>query len=54
MNGMGKPFRKKTSDLKKLKAVKNQSEIAACEQKTTNENANFGFTPFSYSTLKLE
>ena len=35
MNGLGKPFRKK-SDKKT-----NQSEIAACEQKTTNEKPNF-------------
>ena len=38
MNGLGKPFEKK-SDRKKSK---NRSEIAACEQKkTTSEKANF-------------
>ena len=36
MNGLEKPFRKK-SDPKNL----NQSKIAACEQKTTSEKANF-------------
>ena len=36
MNGLGKPFRKK-SDPKNRKNSKNQSEIAACEQKTTSE-----------------
>ena len=39
-NGLGKPFRKK-SDSKTRKNSKNQSEIAACEQKTTSEKANF-------------
>ena len=34
-NGLGKPFRKNR------KNSKNQSEIAACEQKTTSEKANF-------------
>ena len=32
----------------------NQCQNAACEQKTTNEKANFVQTPFSHSTLKLE
>ena len=40
MNGLGKLFRKK-SDPKNRKHCKNQSEIAACEQKTTSEKANF-------------
>ena len=40
VNGLGKPFRKK-SDPKNRKNSKNQSEIAACEQKTTSEKANF-------------
>ena len=40
MNGLRKPFRKK-SDSKNKKNSKNQSEIAACEQKTTSEKANF-------------
>ena len=40
MNGLGKPFRKK-SDPKNRKNRKNQSEIAACEQKTTTDKANF-------------
>ena len=40
MNGLGKPFRKKS--IKKFKKnSKNQSEIAACEQKTTRAKANF-------------
>ena len=37
---MEKPFRKK-SDPKNRKNSKNQSEIAACEQKTTTEKPNF-------------
>ena len=40
MNGLGKPFRKKIRS-KNQKKSKNQSEIAACEQKTTSEKANF-------------
>ena len=40
MNGLEKPFRKK-SDPKNQKNSKNQSEIAACEQKTTTDKANF-------------
>ena len=40
MNGLGKPFRKK-SDPKKRKNSENQCQIAACEQKTTSEKANF-------------
>ena len=35
-----KPFRKNPTQ-KIEKTVKNQSEIAACEQKTTSEKANF-------------
>ena len=40
MNGLGKPFRKKILSKKVKKTVK-KSEIAACEQKTTSEKANF-------------
>ena len=40
MNGLEKPFRKK-SDPKNRKNSKNQSEIDACEQKTTTEKPNF-------------
>ena len=37
------------------KNSKNQSEIAACEQKTTSEKANFcSNTVFAHSTLNLE
>ena len=40
MNGLGKPFKKiRAKKLKKKHA--NQGEIAACEQKTTSEKANF-------------
>ena len=51
--GLGKPFRKK-SDPKNRKNSKNQSEIAACEQKTTTEKPNFCSNTVSHSTLKLE
>ena len=40
VNGLGKPVRKK-SDPKNRKNSKNQSEIAACEQKTTTKKPNF-------------
>ena len=40
VNGLRKPFRKQ-SDPKNRKNSKNQSEIAACEQKTTTEKPNF-------------
>ena len=40
MNGLGKPFRKK-SNPKNRKNSKNQSEIGACEQKTTTKKPNF-------------
>ena len=53
MNGLGEPFRKK-SDPKKQKNSKNQSEIAACEQKPLPRNRILVQTPFSHSTLKLE
>ena len=53
MNGFEKPFRKK-SDPKNRRNSKNQSEIAACEQKTTTEKPIFVQTSFSHSTLKLE
>ena len=42
MNELGKPFTK--NPIKKMKEnSKYQVEIAACEQKTTSEKANFGF-----------
>ena len=53
MNGLEKPFRNK-SDPKNRKNSKNQSEIAACEQKPLARKRTFVQTPFSHSTLKLE
>ena len=48
MNGLGKAFRKKSYP-KNWKNSKNQTEIAACEQKTTSEKANFcSNTVFSF------
>ena len=41
MNGLGKPFRKKSDPKNRKKNSKNQSKIGACEQKTTSEKANF-------------
>ena len=41
MNELGKIFRKKIRSKKLEKNSKNQSEIAACEQKTASEKANF-------------
>ena len=40
--------------IEKIKKSKNQSEIAAYEQKTTSEKASFVQIPFPHSTLKLE
>ena len=40
INGLEKPFRKK-SDPKNWKNSKYQSQIAACEHKTTSKKANF-------------
>ena len=40
MNGLGKPFRKKPIQ-KFEKNSEHQSEIVACDQKTTSEKANF-------------
>ena len=54
MNGLGKRFRKKNRSKNRKKNSINQSEIAACEQKTTSEKANSCSKPFSYSTLNLE
>ena len=46
---------KKKSDPKKRKHCKNQSEIAACEQKKPlTRKRIFVQTPFSHSTLNLE
>ena len=39
MNALGKPLEKK-SDPKNRKNSKNQSEVAACEPKTTTDKAN--------------
>ena len=47
---LGKPFRKKP--IQKNRNNKNQSEIAACEQKQIKQISVQ--TPFSHSTLKLE
>ena len=41
MNGLGKPFRKKSDPKNRKNALKNLSEIAECEQKTTSEKATF-------------
>ena len=49
MKDLGKPFRKK-SDPKKSK---NQSEIAACEQKTTIEKPNFCSNTFFSLYFKI-
>ena len=41
MNGLRKPFRKKFDPKNQKKNSKNESEIAACERKTTSDKANF-------------
>ena len=52
MNGLEKPFRKK-SDPKNRKNSKNQSGIAACEQKTTTEKSNFCSNTISSLYFKI-
>ena len=54
MNGLGKPFR--INSIKNQKNCKNQNEIAACEQKTTSQKANFcSSTVFSlYSKVRVK
>ena len=54
MNRLGKPFRKKSDPKNRKKNSKNQSEIAACEQKTPARKRIFVRTLFSHSTLNLE
>ena len=54
MHELEKPLRKK-SDPKYRKNSKDQSEIAACELKTTSEKANFcSNTDFSLKDLKIK
>ena len=52
MNGLRISFRKKS--IQKFEKSINQSEIAACEQKTTSEKAIVVQTLFSHCTLKLK
>ena len=53
MNGIEKPLKK--SDPKNRKNNKNQSELAACEQKKPlSRKRIFVQTPFSHSILNLE
>ena len=53
MNGLEKPFRKKP--IQKIENSKNQSEIAACEQKPlARKRRIFVQTPFSHSNLNLK
>ena len=42
MNGVGKPFKKRSGPKNKKKNSKKLSVIAACEQKTTSEKDKFG------------
>ena len=52
MNGLRKPFRK--NPIQKIeKNSKNRSEIAACEQKTTSEKANFCSTAVFSLNFKI-
>ena len=51
MNGLEKPFRKKSDPKNRKKNSRNQSESAACEQKQLARKRIFVQTPFSHSTL---
>ena len=53
MNGLGKPFRKK-SDPKKLKTVKIKVKLPDVNKKPLARKRIFVQTPFSHSTLNLE
>ena len=53
MNGLGKPFRKK-SDPKIEKTVKTKVKLPHVNKKTPERKRIFVQTPFSHSTLKLE
>ena len=53
MNGLGKPFRKK-SDPKNRKNLKNQSESAACDQKTSSKKAKFCSNTLFLLYLKIK
>ena len=53
MNGLGKPFRKK-SDPKNRKTVKIRVKLPHVNKKPLPRNRIFVQTPFSHSTLKLE
>ena len=52
MNGLAKTFRKK-SDPKNWKKGKTQSEISACEQKTTSKKASFCLNTFFSLYFKI-
>ena len=53
MNGLAKPFGKKPHP-KKRKNNNNQSEIAACEQRSTSEEASFCSNTIFSLYLKLD
>ena len=55
MNGLGKPFRKKSDPENSKKNCKNQREIAACEQKSTSAKENFcSNTVFSLIKFRMK
>ena len=53
MNGLGKPFRKK-SDAKNRKKIKIKMKLPHVNKKPLARNRIFVQTPFSHSTSKLE
>ena len=53
MNGLEKPFRKNLIQKIEKKNSKNQSEIAACEQKATSEKAIFCSNTFFSLYFKI-
>ena len=53
MNGLIKPFRKK-NPIQNRQNSKNQSEISACEQKTTSDKDNFCSNTVSSLPFKIK
>ena len=54
VNGLGKPFRKKSDSKNRKKTVKIRVKLPNVNKKPLPRKRIFVQTPFSHSTLKLE
>ena len=54
MNGLGKPFRKKSDSKNRKKILKTKVKLPHVNKKPLARKRIFFQTPFSHSTLKLE